>query len=149
MTKPTTSDIQAAYVAHTGTDEAAAEFDQWLHAVTVQVADGVTRPRFTGKVTEDFAAGALAIAQVNRVTPTQNARWDRRITDPRYLNPNHENWVGMRTEVIARTSDGAEWGRGTVIAYTDRPTLIIEREDGTRFSWIADLCTPAAEEAQR
>ncbi|MEV8023371.1 hypothetical protein [Microbacterium sp. NPDC080220] len=186
MTVPTISDVQAAYVAHTGGEHAAEEFDTWLQQITGQVADGVTQSRLTGRTLGDFAAGALALAQVNRVVPTQDARWEAaidnlrtlcrerpeaptellealntfllnhgnlqlltllgRVTDPRHLNPNHRNWVSTQSEIIACTTDGAEWGRGTAIAYTDRPTLTIQREDGTRFSWIADLCTPAAEQ---
>ena len=44
--------------------------------------------------------------------------------------------------VIAFSADGRDWGRGVVIAYTDAPTFVIERPDGSRFSWRSDLCLP-------
>ena len=49
--------------------------------------------------------------------------------------------VSRMAPVIAKSGyDGSEHDRGRVIAYTDRPTFTIQREDGTQFSWIADLC---------
>jgi hypothetical protein len=45
-------------------------------------------------------------------------------------------------------SGGGSYGRGRVISYTDRPTVTIEREDGTRFSWIADLVRVAHTETR-
>jgi hypothetical protein len=52
--------------------------------------------------------------------------------------------VGRRAFVVAETAQGDEHGQGRVIAWTDRPTFIIERADGTRFSWICDMCRPAS-----
>lgn len=46
--------------------------------------------------------------------------------------------IGKRA--LARTAQGEPHGHGRVIAYTDRPTYVIERPDGTRFSWLATLC---------
>ena len=31
-------------------------------------------------------------------------------------------------------------GTGRIIAYSDRPTLIIEADDGSHLHWVADLC---------
>jgi hypothetical protein len=53
----------------------------------------------------------------------------------------HTDWVGAGITVEANfAAGGGSYGKGRVISYTDRPTVTIEREDGTRFSWIADLC---------
>ena len=58
----------------------------------------------------------------------------------------YSEWVGSSTTVEARfAAGGGTFGSGRVIAYTDRPTLTIERADGTRFSWIADLCAPSGD----
>lgn len=61
--------------------------------------------------------------------------------------------VGRRTFVAAETRNDAifkdpteaVYALGRVISYTDAPTYTIERPDGTRFSWRADLCRPATE----
>lgn len=42
--------------------------------------------------------------------------------------------------VTAHTADGKGWGRGMVVSYTDTPSFQIERPDGSRFSWRADMC---------
>ena len=42
--------------------------------------------------------------------------------------------------VIARTGLGHFQGIGKVIAFCDAPTYTIERPDGSRFNWRADLC---------
>ncbi|AHH98223.1 hypothetical protein [Kutzneria albida] len=34
---------------------------------------------------------------------------------------------------------GGVYGSGRVIGYCDAPTYVIERPDGTQFSWRADL----------
>ena len=49
--------------------------------------------------------------------------------------------LAVRTgaDVTARTAQGQPYGEGKVIAYWDRPTFVIERPDGTRFSWMADM----------
>jgi hypothetical protein len=56
--------------------------------------------------------------------------------------PDYRQWVRDSAEVIAYdgTSPRAEKERGRVIAYMDRPTLLIQSEDGSTFQWIADLC---------
>ncbi|GAB2964173.1 hypothetical protein [Saccharothrix stipae] len=41
--------------------------------------------------------------------------------------------------VTARTAQGDPHGSGRVIAYCETPTFIIERPDGARFSWRADM----------
>lgn len=41
---------------------------------------------------------------------------------------------------IARTRPGCIQDKGRIIAYCDAPTFTIERENGTHFSWRADLC---------
>ena len=46
-------------------------------------------------------------------------------------------FVGENVECF--TTDGATWGTGRVFAYCDAPTVDVEREDGTRFSWRHDL----------
>jgi hypothetical protein len=59
----------------------------------------------------------------------------------------HTDWVGSGQIVEANfAAGGGSFGRGRVVSYTDRPTVTIQREDGTRFSWIADLCTTAEAE---
>jgi hypothetical protein len=45
--------------------------------------------------------------------------------------------VGHR--VTARLATGEPHGMGKVISYTDRPSFEIERPDGSRFSWLAEL----------
>ncbi len=48
--------------------------------------------------------------------------------------------VETRQRVEARYAVGDEvHGVGRVIAYYEAPTFLIEREDGTRFSWRGDL----------
>jgi hypothetical protein len=49
--------------------------------------------------------------------------------------------------VVARTAQGDECGRGTVIAYSIVPTVTIERPDGSRFDWRHDMVEPADESA--
>lgn len=146
MTGPTISDVQAAYVAQHGHEEAAAEFDEWLHQVTAQVADGVAGCSAASTATEQcglpFEHGAH-MGQRIVYGDGEPMRQFPILCFGRSEQSDPRDWVGTDTTVIARTTDGAEWGRGTAVAYTDRPTLTIQREDGTRFSWIADLCTPA------
>ena len=52
----------------------------------------------------------------------------------------HRSMLGK--QVVARTAQGEIYDTGEAIGYTDQPTLTIEKEDGTRFSWIADMCHP-------
>jgi hypothetical protein len=42
-------------------------------------------------------------------------------------------------------ADGLTFSVGRVIAYTEVPTFVIERRDGSRFSWRADMTYPAAD----
>lgn len=58
----------------------------------------------------------------------------------------YRSWVSAKAQVVAKTTDGAEWGHGVVIGYADQPTLLIERPDGSRFSWIASLTERSEEE---
>lgn len=52
-----------------------------------------------------------------------------------------ERWVRESQQVRAfYANDRTTRGEGRVIAYTDRPTLILEYSDGTRDSWLAELC---------
>lgn len=51
--------------------------------------------------------------------------------------------VTDEAQVVARYGTGMEMGRGRVIAYSIVPTLLIEAEDGTRFSWRHDMVEPA------
>ena len=56
-----------------------------------------------------------------------------------------DKWLGKR--VLAKTAyDHSIEGMGRVIAYCDAPSLTIERDDGTRFHWRADLCDIAPDE---
>lgn len=43
--------------------------------------------------------------------------------------------------VNALYTDGTVFGTGRVIAFCAAPTYVIERADGTRFSWRADMTT--------
>jgi hypothetical protein len=43
-------------------------------------------------------------------------------------------------EVKANYATSGTFDYGTIIAYCHQPTYIIERKDGSRFSWVADLC---------
>lgn len=44
-------------------------------------------------------------------------------------------------EVVARfASHDGVYSFGKVVSYTDRPTYLLERPDGSRFSWLAELC---------
>lgn len=54
-----------------------------------------------------------------------------------------EQWVrdGQHVRAVFATGDGT-FTTGRVIAYTDRPTVTIERDDGTRAHWLAELCEP-------
>lgn len=45
-------------------------------------------------------------------------------------------------DVAARLTDGSTWKTGRVVAYSDQPMYQIERDDGSRFYWVADLCAP-------
>lgn len=47
--------------------------------------------------------------------------------------------VGHTLSVEARYATGETHGVGRVIAYCDFPTFVIERPDGSRFSWRADM----------
>lgn len=47
--------------------------------------------------------------------------------------------VDRALAVEARCTTGKTHGVGRVIAYCDFPTFVIERPDGTRFSWRADM----------
>jgi hypothetical protein len=47
--------------------------------------------------------------------------------------------VDRRQTVEARYLTGETHGVGRVVAYYDLPTFVIERPDGTRFSWRADM----------
>lgn len=57
---------------------------------------------------------------------------------------NSEDMLGKLA--VARTTGfladklGSFAGAGRVIAYCDAPTVIIEKPDGSQFSWRADLC---------
>jgi len=47
-----------------------------------------------------------------------------------------ESLIGEQVECFTH---GATWGVGQVYGYTDAPTVMVERADGTRFSWRRDL----------
>lgn len=47
-------------------------------------------------------------------------------------------------KVVARTMQGDAHDGGRVIAYCEAPSVVIEREDGSHFSWRADLCARVA-----
>lgn len=54
--------------------------------------------------------------------------------------------VTQRTFVAAETrTESMIQAYGRVIGYTDAPTYIIEKPDGTQLTWRADLCRPATE----
>jgi len=56
-----------------------------------------------------------------------------------------EGWLGKR--VVAKTAyNHSVQGLGTVIAYCDVPSVMIERDDGTHFHWRADMCELAPDE---
>lgn len=56
--------------------------------------------------------------------------------------PDYTQWVRDGQRVTAGfASGGGAHAVGRVIAFTDRPTLLIETDDGRRVTWIADLCT--------
>lgn len=86
----------------------------------------VLNPDLVARVHEVIAAGER-----------YQKAWDRarRVADP---------WQAVKTTqaVVARTSDGQPWGEGVVIAYCAAPTFEIQRPDGTRFSWRADMTYP-------
>jgi len=51
--------------------------------------------------------------------------------------------------VVAETNPGEFIGIGRVVGYQAAPTFLIERDDGTQFSWKADLCRrPTADELE-
>lgn len=55
--------------------------------------------------------------------------------------------VNTAASVVARDYQGQHTGeKGKVVAYSDRPTFVIERPDGSRFSWVADMVFPAEPE---
>ena len=43
-------------------------------------------------------------------------------------------------QVIAKTVPGTVFGEGIVFAYIAHPSFIIERPDGSQFTWVAHLC---------
>lgn len=56
----------------------------------------------------------------------------------------YEGWVRDDVIVDARYAQGGGvHARGRVVAYWNRPTVMIITDDGERKSWIADLCEPA------
>lgn len=59
------------------------------------------------------------------------------------MNQKYIDWVSTSQRVDANyaTGDGRH-ATGRVIAYTDRPTVTIETDDGRRISWLAELCDP-------
>ena len=59
------------------------------------------------------------------------------MTDQPPLDPGRAV-AGMQA-VEAHYTDGDLFGTGRVIAYYAMPTYVIERPDGTRFSWRADM----------
>ena len=46
----------------------------------------------------------------------------------------------LGNKVKANYATEGTYGRGRIIAYCPQPTYIIERDDGSRFSWRCDLC---------
>lgn len=53
--------------------------------------------------------------------------------------------VGANLTVTANWAAGPltpPRGVGRIVAFTDRPHVLIQTEDGDRFWWIADLCEP-------
>ena len=60
----------------------------------------------------------------------------------RPIDPDHA--VNTSARVVVRTHPEQFGGeKGKVVAYSDRPTFVIERPDGSRFSWVADMVFPA------
>ncbi len=55
--------------------------------------------------------------------------------------------VDRRQAVEARYTTGETHGVGRVVAYYDLPTFVIERADGTRFSWRADMTYALGDES--
>jgi NAD-dependent SIR2 family protein deacetylase len=55
----------------------------------------------------------------------------------------YEDRVDGRSQVIARYTDGTVHDVGRVIALHTQPAYIIERADGSRFSWNASMVTDA------
>jgi hypothetical protein len=55
--------------------------------------------------------------------------------------------VGQQRAVEARCVSGETHGVGRVVAYCDAPTYVIERPDGSRFSWRADMTYALADES--
>lgn len=51
-----------------------------------------------------------------------------------------EKWLNKRVRAFYASDREQTHGKGTVVAYTDAPTVEIEETDGSRFSWRADLC---------
>jgi hypothetical protein len=59
------------------------------------------------------------------------------MTNPSPLDPCEA--LDQALEVVARYSTGETHGAGRIVAYYEQPTYVIERPDGTRFSWRADM----------
>lgn len=55
--------------------------------------------------------------------------------------------VGQQQAVEARCMSGKTHGVGQVVAYYDVPTYVIQRPDGSRFSWRADMTYALADES--
>lgn len=65
------------------------------------------------------------------------------MTEPNAGEAHYIQWVSESQRVDAGyASGGGIYGKGRVVGYAEQPTLIIEADDGTRFSWVADLCRP-------
>jgi hypothetical protein len=47
----------------------------------------------------------------------------------------------MGKQVRLHTRQGDTVAEGKIIAYTEAPTIVIEKADGSRISWRADLAT--------
>ena len=61
------------------------------------------------------------------------------------MSADYFQWVREGAIVEAQYGAGAGiHATGRVIAYTDRPTVTIETDDGRRVTWIADMCEPVS-----
>lgn len=59
------------------------------------------------------------------------------------MNGNEIEWVSRQTHVEAVTRSGDVFDTGRVIAYSDVPTFVIEKDNGERFSWAVELTRKA------
>lgn len=51
-----------------------------------------------------------------------------------------EDLLLLGSRVIALYGTGGICGEGIAIAYAAEPTFLIQRDDGSKFHWVASLC---------